>query len=125
MVQPVFLHLELGLLLLFSPRYGSRVQKIHGEGRTVDPFQKVDKEMSLFYHQDYKIKQWINLGLIVVIATLMLGSFAGVLYYAFTAPTATTLLTYDGVEYKCWHYPNEMECVSIDDPDVGGGRGLP
>jgi len=28
----------------------------------------------------------------------------------------------DGEMYKCTHTPGNMECVSVNDPDIGFGR---
>ncbi len=37
--------------------------------------------------------------------------------------TISNIYTFDGQDYKCWHYQNgDMECASINDPDVGFGR---
>ena len=71
------------------------------------------------------MRKFLNISLAVIMVTLVIAALLGAIYLLVTPTPVVTLITYDEATYKCWHYPNEMECVSIDDPDVGLGRGLP
>jgi len=73
------------------------------------------------------MKRYLDIGLSIVIVVLVVAALLGSVYMLTNTllddrAVTTTMITYDGVEYKCWHYPNEMECVSVLDPDIGGGR---
>ena len=77
------------------------------------------------------MKRYLDRGLAIIMVVLIVGALLGSVYMLTNTllddrAGTTTMITYDGVEYKCWHYPDgEMECVSVLDPDVGGGRMTP
>ena len=68
------------------------------------------------------MRKFLDRGIAILMAMLVAIVILGVAYLFSTMPDETTMISHNGVVYKCYHYPNEMECVSVDDPDVGGGR---
>lgn len=72
------------------------------------------------------MKKYLDRGLIVIGILLTLGALIGSAYFWFSAPKTNpvqTTIEYEGVTYSCLHYSNgEMDCSSVDDPDIGFGR---
>ena len=72
------------------------------------------------------IKKYIDRGLIIVMVLIVLGALLGSLYMfqqtMIIRRTVTQIYEVDGEMYKCTHTPGNMECVSVNDPDIGFGR---
>ena len=70
------------------------------------------------------MKKYLDRGLVAIMVLLIIGALLGSLYFAFSVPkTEITHITHEGITYRCEHYPNgDMDCVNVDDPDVGGGK---
>ena len=72
------------------------------------------------------IKKYIDRGLMIVMALIVLGALFGSLYMfqqtMIIRRTVTQIYEVDGELYKCTHTPGNMECVSVNDPDIGFGR---
>jgi len=72
------------------------------------------------------IKKYIDRGLMIVMALIVLGALFGSLYMfqqtRIMRRTVTQIYEVDGEMYKCTHTPGNMECVSVNDPDIGFGR---
>ena len=72
------------------------------------------------------IKKYIDRGLMIVMVLLVLSALVGSLYMfqqtRRMARTVTQIYEVDGELYKCTHTPGNMECVSVNDPDIGFGR---
>lgn len=72
------------------------------------------------------MKTYLDRALITIGILLVLGALAASAYFLFSAPKrnpAQTTIEYEGVTYLCLHYSNgEMECSSVEDPDIGFGR---
>jgi len=61
-----------------------------------------------------------------VMALIVLGALFGSLYMfqqtMIIRRTVTQIYEVDGELYKCTHTPGNMECVSVNDPDIGFGK---
>ena len=72
------------------------------------------------------IKKYIDRGLMIVMVVIVLGALFGSLYMfqqtRIMRRTVTQMYEVDGELYKCTHTPGNMECVSVNDPDIGFGR---
>ena len=72
------------------------------------------------------IKKYIDRGLMIVMVLIVLGALLGSLYMfqqtRIMRRTVTQIYEVDGELYKCTHTPGNMECVSVNDPDIGFGR---
>jgi len=72
------------------------------------------------------IKKYIDRGLMIVMVLIVLGALLGSLYMfqqtMIIRRTVTQIYEVDGELYKCTHTPGNMECVSVNDPDIGFGR---
>jgi len=72
------------------------------------------------------IKKYIDRGLMIVMVLIVLGALFGSLYMfqqtRIMRRTVTQMYEVDGELYKCTHTPGNMECVSVNDPDIGFGR---
>jgi len=72
------------------------------------------------------IKKYIDRGLMIVMALIVLGALFGSLYMfqqtRIMRQTVTQMYEVDGELYECTHTPGNMECVSVNDPDIGFGR---
>ena len=72
------------------------------------------------------IKKYIDRGLMIVMVLLVLSALVGSLYMfqqtRRMARTVTQIYEVDGELYKCTHTPGNMECVSVNDPDIGFGK---
>ena len=72
------------------------------------------------------IKKYIDRGLMIVMVLIVLGALLGSLYMfqqtRIGRQTVTQMYEVDGELYKCTHTPGNMECVSVNDPDIGFGR---
>ena len=72
------------------------------------------------------IKKYIDRGLMIVMVLIVLGALLGSLYMfqqtMIIRRTVTQIYEVDGEMYKCTHTPGNMECVSVNDPDIGFGR---
>ena len=61
--------------------------------------------------------------LALMVALVVFAILGAVWFMVADENPTTTLITYDGVEYKCWHYPDgDMDCASVLDPEIGGGK---
>jgi len=64
--------------------------------------------------------------LMIVMVLIVLGALLGSLYMfqqtMIIRRTVTQIYEVDGEMYKCTHTPGNMECVSVNDPDIGFGR---
>ena len=72
------------------------------------------------------IKKYIDRGLMIVMVVIVLGALFGSLYMfqqtRIMRRTVTQMYEVDVELYKCTHTPGNMECVSVNDPDIGFGR---
>ena len=72
------------------------------------------------------IKKYIDRGLMIVMVLIVLGALLGSLYMfqqtRIMRRTFIGLYEVDGEIYECTHTPGNMECVSVNDPDIGFGR---
>ena len=72
------------------------------------------------------IKKYIDRGLMIVMVLIVLGALFGSLYMfqqtRIMRQTVTQMYEVDGELYECTHTPGNMECVSVNDPDIGFGR---
>ena len=72
------------------------------------------------------IKKYIDRGLMIVMVLIVLGALFGSLYMfqqtRIIRRTVTQMYEEDGELYKCTHTPGNMECVSVNDPDIGFGK---
>ena len=58
----------------------------------------------------------------VCLAFVIVIAFLVIQFIFKVASTDITYITYEGTTYECTHYVDNMECVDINDPDVGFGR---
>ena len=72
--------------------------------------------------QRLTMKKFLDTSIAIIMVTLAIAALLGSIYLIYTPTPVITMITHNGTTYKCKHYPNEMECHDIDDPDVGFGR---
>ena len=72
------------------------------------------------------MKKYIDRGLMIIMVLLVVTALLGSLYMfqqtRRMARTVTQMYEVDGELYKCTHTPGNMECVSVNDPDIGFGK---
>ena len=71
-----------------------------------------------------KVTSIINIALVVILSAIFIGGLSAGFYYLLTIPEyEITRIPNNGTVFECKHYPNgDMDCVDINDPDVGFGR---
>jgi len=69
------------------------------------------------------IKKYIDRFLLFFMVLLIASALIGSLYMfqqtRIMRRTVTQMYEVDGELYKCTHTPGNMECVSVNDPDIG------
>ena len=72
------------------------------------------------------MKKYIDRGLMIIMVLLVVTALLGSLYMfqqtRRMARTVTQMYEVDGELYKCTHLDGNMECVSVNDPDIGFGK---
>jgi hypothetical protein len=60
--------------------------------------------------------------MIAIAAAALVGSLYFLAYTVIEKTPEVTIIEYQEVFYECTHTPGNMECVSLDDSDVGFGK---
>ena len=72
--------------------------------------------------KQFRVVKYINIALVVILISVFLGGTIAGVVYTLNTPEITHI-THNNTVYQCDHYPNgDMECVDINDPDVGFGQ---
>jgi len=72
------------------------------------------------------MKKYIDRGLMIIMVLLVLTALIGSVYMfqqtRLLERTVVQIYELNGELYECTHTPGNMECVSVNDPDIGFGR---
>jgi Tfp pilus assembly protein PilX len=72
------------------------------------------------------MKKYIDKGLMIIMMLIVLVALIGSQYMFQQAllleRTVVNVYELNGELYECKHTPGNMECVSVNDPDIGFGR---
>jgi Tfp pilus assembly protein PilX len=72
------------------------------------------------------MKKYIDKGLMIIMMLIVLVALIGSLYMFQQARllerTVVNVYELNGELYECKHTPGNMECVSVNDPNIGFGR---
>ena len=74
------------------------------------------------------MKKYIDRALLAIGVAIVVGAIVLSINFLFFIPRLqdVTIIELNGATYSCMHYSNgDMQCVDVNDPEVGGGRAQP